>query len=84
MQAITFNFKADVEPDQQEAELAKINAWQGVQIAGRTQPDTPDPEISRMGYVYLEENSDPTEIADQLAKIPVIETVSIPSKRRLV
>ena len=84
MAVVTFMFRSDVSPEQQEAILIQVNQWGSIQNATHLKPDTKHPELLRMCYAYLVDKADQDNIIKRLTDIPEIESANIPAKRSLI
>ena len=84
MLVVTFMFRSDVPPEQQEAILKQINKWESIQKATHLKPDTKHPELLRMCYAYLVDNAEQVNIMKRLTDIPEIESADIPARRSLI
>ena len=79
-----FNFRSDIEPEQQNAILEKINRWKDVSKATRLKADTKNKDLLRLAYAYIEDDADADDIIKLLSEIPEIESASLPARRKLL
>jgi len=84
METLTFNFSDDVPRQQQNSLLAKVRDWSGVKAAQKLDPESDDPQISRMGFVELADAASAKQIKVKLAKLPGVENVEEPAGRELI
>jgi hypothetical protein len=84
METLTFNFSADLPRQQQNSLLAKVRDWSGVKAAQKLDPESDDPQISRMGFVELADAASAKQIKQRLAKLAGIENVETPAGRELI
>ena len=84
MRSVTFNFRPDVPPEQQDEVLEHINAWDAVRRASRLKPDAQHPLLLRMAYATAADDADLEDLRARLSELPEIESASIPPQRRLV
>ena len=84
MLVVTFVFRSDVPPEQQEVILTQINQWKSIQKATHLKPDTKHSELRRMCHAYLVDNEEQFNVMKRLADIPEIESADIPQKRSLI
>ena len=84
METLTFNFCDDVPRQQQISLLAKVRDWTGVKAAQKLDPESDDPQISRMGFVELADTAVIKQIKQRLAKLPGVENVEAPTGRKLI
>lgn len=84
MRSVMFNFRPDVPLEEQDALLAKINTWNGINRVARLKPDAQKTAILRMCYAYISEQAEPEVLVERLSAIPEIESASIPTQRRLL
>ena len=84
MQSVMFTFKSDVAPDQQDAILEEIEAWNEVTKASRLKEDAKNAVVLRMAYANVADNSGAQQVVERLSEMPEIESASLPAKRKLV
>ncbi len=83
MKALSFSLSSDLSRSQQDAILAKIKSWQGVQSAARLDADAQDAVIADMCFAEVTDDAAQT-IAAQLATMTGVEHVERPTPRYLV
>ncbi len=79
-----FNFRSDIEPEQQNAVLERINRWKDISKATRLKADTKNKDLLRLAYAYIEDDADADDIIKRLTEIPEIESASLPARRKLL
>ena len=84
MLVVTFIFRSDVPPEQQDPILKQINKWESIQKATYLKPDTKYPDLLRICYAYLVDNAEQVNIIKRLKDIPEIESADIPARRSLI
>ena len=84
MRSVAINLRTELTPEAPDRVLAAIKAQDGVVTAGHLSPGAAHPEIRRMSYAYVEDGVDLAAAIDALAKIPGVDSVSVPAERRLV
>lgn len=84
MRSLTFSFKPEVSQQLQENALAEINSIEGIHLARLLKPDAKDPEVRRMGFVYVKDEADIENIRNQLAGLEVLNDPTDPTARQLI
>ena len=84
MRSLMFSFKPDISQQQQENALAEINSIEGIHLARLLKPNAKDPEVSRMGFVYVKDEADIENIRNQLAGLEVLNDPTDPTVRQLI
>ena len=84
MPSITFNFRAQVPPEERRKVLDEIAAWEQVLNASLLKPDATNPLLQKMAYATLKETADPDAVLKKLSKLAQIESASIPPRRKLI
>jgi len=84
MRSIMFTFAADTPLEHQEDLLRQVHTWNEVAGVGRLKADSSQPEIRRMGHVYLKDDADAQSVVERLRNMPGIEKAFEPTARRLV
>jgi hypothetical protein len=83
MVAVTFNFRPEATPEEQDEVLQAISAWREVQKASRLKPEAKHPLLLRMAYANVDDSADVDGVVERLARLPQVEGTSVPPKRRL-
>jgi len=84
MKTIMFNFRSEVPPKDQNALLTKINNWVGISGAGHIKPDSKNPAILKMCYIYVSDDTETEVMIEKLSALSEVESASIPAERRLL
>ncbi len=84
MRSVMFNFRSDVSPEQQDAILAQIRAWDAIASVGRLKADAKRADILRMSYAYVKDDADIDAVTHRLSEIPEMDNASMPAERHLL
>jgi hypothetical protein len=84
MKPVTFAFREGVSREDQDRVLAMIKAFDEVDGAGWLKPDAGDPEVARMAFAYVADETDLSRFVSKLSRVPQIEVASPPAERRLI
>jgi hypothetical protein len=81
---ITFAFRPGVPRERQKEVLAKIGRRKGIEQVEYLKPDAKLDELSRLCFLYLNDDADANRVIAKLAAMPEIESASSPSPRGLI
>jgi hypothetical protein len=84
MHSIVFNFQPQISLEEQDALLAEINGWDEISKAARLKPESKNPVLLGMCYVYVNNSVELEIIVKRLSAFPEIESASIPAERQIL
>jgi hypothetical protein len=84
MHSIVFNFQPQISLAEQDVLLAQINNWDGIIKAARLKPESKNPVLLGMCYVYVNDSVELKVIVKRLSAFPEIESASIPAERQIL
>ena len=77
-----FVFEAGVSLQERADRLARMNQWDEVYKAGLLHPDAKKDEQARVGYAYLNEQTDLQAAVERIAELPEVASASVPARRK--
>lgn len=83
MQVVNFSIRENVSPQNRERMLAEISGWPEVWKAQLLDASSPDPNVRRLGYVYVNAGHSSDALLNRLQALPGIESASEPARRGL-
>lgn len=83
MSVVSFQFTPETDRHSQDQLLGRLEKLAGVRAAGRVDPETDDPEVSRMCFAEVAAGHPEQVVVGELHKADGVEGVSIEPRRGL-
>lgn len=83
MRSIVFNVRPEVGEQEQESLLDRLGQLPGVQRAAALNPHSKNSVVRRMGYCYVNDDTDIDAVREQIARLPEVESAALPAERHL-
>jgi hypothetical protein len=81
LNVVVFTIGADIPPDSQDTVVDGVRTVDGVADAFLLAPDSPSPDIQRMGAVAVADGADPGEVVARVQAVPGVESANLPPER---
>lgn len=81
MQVVNFSFRPTVPVDRRQSLLREINDWPEVKQARHLDDQSPDSDVARLAYAYLQPGHAAAALVQRLRSLPDIETADEPARR---
>jgi hypothetical protein len=80
--SIVFSLSSTVSRDQQEKLITELQSWSDVEAVGQLFPRAPQPDLLRMFFAYVSEDTEPNIVVERIQRMPEVERASISAERR--
>lgn len=80
---MTFTFSAAAPDSARQDVLEEIRHWHGIVSVQLLKPGARNPDIARMAYAVLADDADIDGVAEQLGRLEIVESASVPARRFL-
>lgn len=84
MKTLTITFRVGILQARRQAVLEEMAQVPGVLRASFLKAESEHPEVARIAYVSLTDETDVEAVLARLRKLPEIEAASVPPSRRLI